>query len=54
LLVRYYAVKRVEGLTNEGEREAGHDGEEPVGASLGEMGLAPLRVDLEGIVTGVD
>jgi hypothetical protein len=42
------------GLANEGEGEAGHGGKELVGASLGEMGLAALRVDLEGIVAGVD
>ena len=42
------------GLTNEGDGEAGHDSKEPVGASLGEMGLAALRVDIEGVVAGVD
>jgi hypothetical protein len=53
-LARNFAVERFTGSTNEGEGEAGHDGPEPVGASLRKVRLAALRVDVESVIAGVD
>jgi hypothetical protein len=53
-LARNFAVERFTGSTNEGEGEAGHNGPEPVGASLREVRLAALRVDVESVIAGVD
>jgi hypothetical protein len=53
-LARSFAAEEFTELTNEGEGEASHNGPEPVGASLGEVRLAALRVDVESVITGVD
>jgi hypothetical protein len=53
-LARNFAVERFTESTNEGEGEAGHNSPEPVRASLGEVRLAALRVDVKSVIAGVD
>ena len=53
-LARNFAAQGFTGSTNEGEAEAGHNSPEPVRASLGEVRLAALRVDVESVIAGVD
>jgi hypothetical protein len=53
-LARSFAAQEFTESTNEGEGEAGHNSPEPVRASLGEVRLAALRVDVKSVIAGVD